>query len=1040
MVKFHLQPTIPFCLAGRYNTTHLYAATASLGRLFIGALVVAGVPAVPIVVQAQPVQPVAVPESSTANPAGSDSTIALPQNLVLGVVQTSENRAYWPDIVDRLESSGVAYRVIDWQQVQRDTALTEITTLFLPDVKEISADQMVALQSWLDRGGGLIVSGAIGSASAPEVRRTLQSLLGAYWASTLETPAQLQPVVVNSQRWLRNGNTNDAVVGGTLVPTNLAGQAVATWRSTPDADATSNSSDPTSFNQVAIVITRQTTFLGWNWGDPNSASTAFDSNWLQATLSRFGGIVPQAIGVETASRRQPTTSSRQPIASSRQQAETQEEQNTTAVSPPASIANPQFSVQPPRPDLESAPPGLVVEPGTRPISLVEEVAMRQELENLIGRFESAVLAADAAQGDANIAQTGAEETRADRSEAEVGAEAETEAETDDADDQDKRRRSDENDRASRRHRHRDEADRRSRANSDEENADAADEMELTASADPDQSVSLAVEAANAPQNEILSTAQSNLDQFSALVRQRDYVAARETWLETQQLLWDHLPTDRPLAQTEVRAVWLDRETIVEARSKQGLARIFDQLAESGINTVFFETVNAGYPIYPSEVAPQSNPLTRRWDPLEAAVELAHERNMELHAWVWTFAAGNGDHNLLVNLPIDYPGPVIAAHPNWAGADDRGSITMPGHDEPFLDPANPAVRRYLQQLFTEIVTRYDVDGLQLDYIRYPFQTPTAGQTYGYGIAARRQFEHLTGVDPVTISATATDARSRQLWQQWTEFRVNQVNSFVAETAENLRQLRPDLILSAAVFPMPEAERIQKIQQNWEVWAEQGDIDLIVVMTYATDTNRLQQLANPWIMNETRLGSTLIIPGIRILNLPDALVFDQIQALRDSSAEGYSLFAVAHLRDSLQGILNRTQSVDQPEPIPYRQPYDAAVSQFTTLQREWNYLLGQGQLWMRQPEREAWQTQSTALEEALTRLTENPSEQNLEEATELLQDFRDRFADWMYLQALTAEYRVQTWQNRLASLATLLNYGERRTAREQSAPRSVSRRAE
>jgi uncharacterized lipoprotein YddW (UPF0748 family) len=483
-----------------------------------------------------------------------------------------------------------------------------------------------------------------------------------------------------------------------------------------------------------------------------------------------------------------------------------------------------------------------------------------------------------------------------------------------------------------------------------------------------------------------------------------------------------------LAQTEIRAVWLDRETIVAARSRRGLAQIFDRLADAGINTVFFETVNAGYPIYPSEVAPQQNPLVQNWDPLEAAVDLAHDRGMELHAWVWTFAAGNEAHNRLINVPLHYPGPILSQHPNWGSYDRQGNLILPGQEEAFLDPANPAARRYLLQLFEEIVTRYDVDGLQLDYIRYPFQNPNAGRSQGYGVAARRQFQRRWGVDPLTLSPGGSD-RDRQLWQQWTEFRVEQVNSFVAETSELVHRLNPDLILSAAVFSMPTQERIQKIQQNWETWAQRGDVDMIVVMTYAADTNRLQQLATPWLLEETTdLGATIVLPGIRILNLSDAAVFDQIQALRDLPSGGYALFAMAHLQENLQGILNRTQGRTQDanssDPrIPYRQPFAAASDRFGALQREWNFLLSQNQLWMREPERSEWRGQAEALQQALKELSDNPSRQQLQQTQALLQTFQSEFGEWMRLQSLTQPYRVRTWDHRLKTIANLLDYGDR-----------------
>jgi len=277
-------------------------------------------------------------------------------------------------------------------------------------------------------------------------------------------------------------------------------------------------------------------------------------------------------------------------------------------------------------------------------------------------------------------------------------------------------------------------------------------------------------------------------------------------------------------------VWLDRGTIVGARNPEGLARLFDRLAAAGINTVFFETVNAGYPTYPSRVAPEQNPLTRRWDPLASAVEMAHARNMTIHAWVWVFAAGNQQHNRLLNLPADYPGPLLSRHPHWAGADNRGNPIPLGQDKPFLDPANPEVRSYLTRLMSEMVQEYDIDGIHLDYIRYPFQDPGANRTYGYGTAARWNFRSITGVDPVDLSPQPNPSLSpdhqlqqRILWNRWTEFRIQQVTSFVTTLSNTLRRQRPDLVMSAAVFAHPEHERLQKIQQDWGTWAKAGHID-------------------------------------------------------------------------------------------------------------------------------------------------------------------------------------------------------------------------
>lgn len=617
------------------------------------------------------------------------------------------------------------------------------------------------------------------------------------------------------------------------------------------------------------------------------------------------------------------------------------------------------------PAEQIAPAGVPVEPGALPITTIEAIAMRQELENLIGRFESALLSADAATSQVSL-QVSSNPSDISHNDGTLVA--------------------------------------------------AVSSAGLQAS-----------QPIDAQATSVLMQAQQILETFPDLVAQGDYAAARQQWLEARQLLWDNFPTDRPLAQPEIRAMWLDRGTIVNARSRQGLARLFDQLSAAGINTVFFETVNAGYPIYPSQIAPQQNPLTRGWDPLADAVELAHERGMELHAWVWTFAAGNTRHNSLVNMPDNYLGPLLSAHPDWANYDNRGNPIPPGQTKPFLDPANPTVRSYLLRLFQEIVTRYDVDGLQLDYIRYPFQDPSAGRSYGYGLAARQRFQQLTGVDPTTISPS-----DRHLWEQWTTFRTEQVNTFVAETSRVLRRLNPNLILSVAVFPLSEHERIQKIQQDWETWAQRGDVDLIVTMSYAADTNRLERLVNPWIANAD-LGPVLVLPSIRLLNLPTAATVDQLQAIRDMPAGGYSLFAVADLNETLQSIFNRTQGTltgpHSDEPIPYRQPFQAAVARYNTLRREWSFMFSQSQLWIREDQFAEWSSQSEALAEALEQLAEQPSDQHLRHAKTVLRDFCDRFEGWMALQSLNDSYRIRIWENHLETLEVLLNYGEHFTLGRQ-----------
>ena len=864
--------------------------------------------------------------------------------VVLGVVRSSENSPDWVKITTRLWESGIAYKPINLEQIKSTADLAGVNVLFLPNIETLSPAQIKVLEAWTKQGGRLIASGPVGRSSPALVRQSLRSLLGAYWAFPLTQPATPQPrtrcrdiACTTSSNWMPPEQKKGSVQGGVLIPADANSQTIATWKD--------------SSGSSAAIATDRATYLGWRWGSDGSANV--DKAWLQASIARWGGTIAPQPGAPPTAAATPLPTS--PSRVTRNSPNSPRSNPLSRLSPSGSLPDPVPATFT-DPSDQSAPPGLDVQANSnKPIVSIEAYLMRQELTNLLGRFESALTAANSANTPVNL--------------------------------------------------------------------NAATPPQLVATSNsaggPAASRPPVLQGATA---RAIASGRQVLQTFDQLLQEQKYAEARQQWVQARQLLWQNYPQEGQRVGAEIRAVWLDRGTIVAARSEQGLAAVFDRLAAAGINTVFFETLNAGYTIYPSQVAPQQNPLTVGWDPLESAVKLAHERGMELHAWVWAFAVGNKRHNTLIGKPSSYPGPVLSAHPGWANIDNKGRTQHPNDGKFYLDPANPEARNYLLRIVSEIANNYKVDGVQLDYIRYPFQDDNAGFTYGYGMAARQQFKQLTGADPANISPS-----SGNLWRQWVEFKTNQINSFVAEVSQLLRQNYPRTILSVAVFPHPESQRIYKIQQNWEVWARQGIVDLIVPMTYALDTNRLQRITEP-LVKEQMLGSALISPSVKLLTLPEVVAIDQIQALRDLPAGGYAIFAVESISSGMQGFFNRTQgppvrSTSAAQPIPYRQPFAAAASRYTALKQEWSFLLANNQLRMSESELKVLQSRSDELAQALSKLAANPSRENLATTKRLLRSFQSQFQSSMRLHSAENSYQVQTWQNRLESLDMLLRYGER-----------------
>ncbi|MBD2626175.1 family 10 glycosylhydrolase [Trichormus variabilis] len=923
----------------------------------------------------------------TGNWGGMLPAKAVTEAAVLSVVKSQDNANQWIGITKRLETVGVRYCVIPLGSVKNVADLGKPQVLLLPNIETLTTVQAIALKEWMNRGGRLIASGPVASLSTPGVRHLLRTLLGGYWGFSLNAAQELQPAKTNSQEWATSQELFGKVVGAVMIPDHLHTQIAAVWNS-PDHPA-------------AVLTTEQSTFLGWRLGTDTASTADLDSIWLKAALNRYlklptttvPGNAPNCLSATanpptTQTSRLSNTNPPQRVNSPKKPNLANSRNQPKRVIPPKkpNLANsrnqpkrvnspkkpnPSARVKPQNPRLTSTAPKPVpkVKPqnfpeaieqlqeavrldvipdSNRPIDSKDAFALQQELENLIGRVESAHLAASV-HGASSVSNT------------------------------------------------------------------------QSLKVESEKSASTQIERKDLSLEQTLAQAREVAKNIPVLIAQKNYALARQQWLNTKTTLWQQFPLNQRIAQPEIRSVWLDRGTIVNAGNEAGLAKIFDRLSQAGINTVFFETVNASYTIYPSQVAPQQNPLIKDWDPLEVAVKLAHERGMELHAWVWTFAAGNRRHNEIINVSPDYPGPVLAANPNWANYDQSGNIIPVGQTKPFLDPANPEVRQYLLKLYAEIVTRYQVDGIHLDYIRYPFQDPLAGRTYGYGKVSREQFQQQTGVDPLNITPS-----QRDLWQKWTAFRTEQVDSFVSEVSQMLKQKRANLILSVAVFPLPEYERVQKIQQHWEVWARRGDIDLIVPMTYALDTPRFQRLAQPWI-NSTQLGSTLLVPGIRLLSLSTVGAFDQLQLLRDLPVSGYALFAAENFNTEFDGLFSNTQGKIQRsknEPIPQRQPFRTAAFRYAALQKEWQFVRENNQLSIPANKISAFNNQSQELQNYLNQLAAVPTASNLIKARNALNRFKFEFRIWMSVEIKENPYQVKAWENRLVTIERLLRYGERK----------------
>ncbi len=408
--------------------------------------------------------------------------------------------------------------------------------------------------------------------------------------------------------------------------------------------------------------------------------------------------------------------------------------------------------------------------------------------------------------------------------------------------------------------------------------------------------------------------------------------------------------------TEGRAIWLDRGSIVKAGGPEGLREKIRHLKHAGINIIYFETVNAGFPIYPSQNVRQ-NPLIQGWDPLKVAIEEAHANDIELHAWVWAFAVGNQRHNPLIGKDLNYPGPVLTENGMATEAlrnASGGYIPGSGKQHEFwLSPASPKARQFLKDLYLEIVTNYDIDGLHLDYIRYPFQN--ARHMMGYEAVGAQRFQASTGVTP---AAAATNEQKRKVWTAWKTY---QVSSFVKEVSEMVRSHKANVSISAAVFPMKRANRIIAIQQDWETWVENGWVDTISPMSYTRSPELLARVLD--YVNSSPKTQPIVYSGIAVDRIETGQLLSQLNALRQKGALGSTLFAMAHLNEEKMSILAKGPFKQQKSLPPHRDPIQAMILTLEAFDGKFKILQTGGHLKLSPEEQAQIQTKLQGLQHAL-----------------------------------------------------------------------------
>lgn len=335
-----------------------------------------------------------------------------------------------------------------------------------------------------------------------------------------------------------------------------------------------------------------------------------------------------------------------------------------------------------------------------------------------------------------------------------------------------------------------------------------------------------------------------------------------------------------LVSLDFRGIWIPRWSISDHEN------IFTTL-DNRFNHVFLQVFALGEAYYPSEYT-----VVKRYDDawLRDFLAEAHRRNIRVSAWLnvfysWGYAARTIDRRHPINR-----------NPNWYvedrtgtsilnySADDLGKMGIEGY---YLTPANSQVFEYILDLITELLGRYEFDGVHLDYCRYP------SRRFIYDVSLRSKFLREFGTDPIDFGAPQFEQRfgmwgSTDLDTRMQKLARDDLTRFVRALSLRVRQVRPYVDVSVAV----KADYLSAITdfcQDWPLWVNAGFVDYVCLMAYGNNISGVLDKTVKVVHDPNK-----VTVGLGIYRLSTDRIAAQLRQVASTPFYGVVFFSYEELR--------------------------------------------------------------------------------------------------------------------------------------------------
>lgn len=336
--------------------------------------------------------------------------------------------------------------------------------------------------------------------------------------------------------------------------------------------------------------------------------------------------------------------------------------------------------------------------------------------------------------------------------------------------------------------------------------------------------------------------------------------------------WSQLGYTQPVKNKEIRGVWLTNIDSDVLFTTDNTKKAIATLNKLNFNSLYPTVWNWGYTLYPSQVAENTTGI--KIDPTEALqnrdvlaeiITEGHKKNMAVIPWFEFGFMAPADSSL------------AKRHPEWLTQRRDGSkIWLEGnvHERVWLNPLHPQVQTFITDLILEIVTKYDIDGIQVDdHFGYPSEL--GYDPYTVGLYRK---EHDGKLPPL-------DSKNPE-WIQW---RSNKITNYMETLFRLVKDVKKNVIIS--VSPNPQEFSKNEFLMDWATWERKGLIEELIVQIYR---NNMGSFNNELNQKDLQLAKDHIPSAIGILSglkgkkIDFNLINDQVKSTREKGFGGVAFF--------------------------------------------------------------------------------------------------------------------------------------------------------